>query len=157
MNLIRPTTINLPHWRERKIISDTCVYQFVCFLPQIESAATMDSSAPSLRPTWSQPLLSLTGSASISKGDEESNLSPVRKSRLSESGTMYRPDVFYQGSLENIPRFRSRGELSISGMDRAAWQKPVIIEDEEVNYMNYYLSVCPGNIYKLERGEEFSL
>lgn len=28
------------------------------------------------------------------------------------SGTMYRPDIFYQGSLQNIPQYRSRGELS---------------------------------------------
>lgn len=68
----------------------------------------------------------------IAQQTEGSNLAGVKKNKLCESGTMYRPDVFYQGSLMNIPRYRSRGELSITKEERHTWQKP-IIEGEEVS------------------------
>lgn len=79
-----------------------------------------ESGDRKLRPTWSQPLL-------VSSHDP-TNLSGIRKN---DSGTMYRPDVFYQGSLMNIPRYRSRGELSITQEERHTWQKP-IVDGEEV-------------------------
>lgn len=42
----------------------------------------------------------------------------VRDHGRSESGTMYRPDALYQGSLANIPQFRSRADLSNSELSK---------------------------------------
>lgn len=38
----------------------------------------------------------------------------IKESGRSESGTMYRADILYQGSLTNIPQYRSHSELSQS-------------------------------------------
>lgn len=84
-----------------------------------------DDGDRKLRPTWSQPLL-LTH-----VNTEGTNLAGIRKNKLADSGTMYRKDVFYQGSLMNIPRYTSKGELSITNEERHTWQKP-IIDGEEV-------------------------
>lgn len=98
---------------------------------QSKSDSTADVSGgeveKKLRPTWSQPLLSRAAA-----GSQENTLVVNRAGRLSESGSMYRPDVFYQGSLTNIPRYRSRGELSITNEDRSAWSKPIVLEEDEV-------------------------
>lgn len=37
---------------------------------------------------------------------------PIKESGKAISGTMYRQDILYQGSLDNIPQYRSQGELS---------------------------------------------
>ncbi|GAB0094066.1 monocarboxylate transporter 12 [Sergentomyia squamirostris] len=63
-----------------------------------------------MRQTSSQPLLTA--------GPEGSTVSMRSSLRISGSGTMYRPDILYQGSLLNIPQYRSRGELAISESDR---------------------------------------
>lgn len=39
---------------------------------------------------------------------------------------MYRKDIFYQGSLMNISRYTSKGELSITQEERHTWQKPIV-------------------------------
>lgn len=67
-----------------------------------------------------------------------SNLTGIKRNKLSESGSMYRPDVFYQGSLMNIPRYRSRGELSITKEERQGWQKP-IMADEVIILLVFYV------------------
>ncbi|XP_059613461.1 monocarboxylate transporter 12 [Phlebotomus argentipes] len=61
-----------------------------------------------IRQTSSQPLL--TSSAA--------DASLRASNRSIGSGTMYRPDILYQGSLLNIPQYRSRGELTITESDR---------------------------------------
>lgn len=60
---------------------------------------------PSMQTTLSQPFLH----------DEHGHPSHMHKSM---SRTFSRPDILYQGSLHNIPHYRSHGDLSVANMDK---------------------------------------
>lgn len=67
------------------------------------SSKQLSPPKPGIRTTLSQPMLM--------DSNEQTPLKESHKPHLHGSGTMYRPDILYQGSLYNIPQYKSHLEL----------------------------------------------
>lgn len=86
----------------------------------------------SMQSTLSQPFLN-------DEGSENCQLNHSHK-KMSMSRTFSRPDILYQGSLYNIPHYRSHGDLSVV-MDKYGSTRHV---DEIVSILvlNYLIHPC---------------
>uniref|UniRef100_A0A6B2EBV1 Putative monocarboxylate transporter 12-like isoform x1 n=1 Tax=Phlebotomus kandelakii TaxID=1109342 RepID=A0A6B2EBV1_9DIPT len=108
LRLISDNRLPVPHDNESPIQRSVSIGQEI-------TQDTMTRRDPNgneengIRQTSSQPLLTSSAADASLRGSTKS----------SGSGTMYRPDILYQGSLHNIPQYnRSRGELALTESDR---------------------------------------